>query len=185
MALLNRDRFGRHKGTHARTTPGAIARNNLAQTILALRREDVTYPEIARRLSVDGSATITEARCRELADNELRRLIKPDAEALRRQHLDRLDRLYNRAAKIAMSDKGDRIPALQAALKALERESTLMGLDAPRQTEIKDTTPRDIAPATVQDVVAQLAEEARLDLAKRGIEYDPATGAERPIAGPA
>lgn len=71
--------------------------------------------------------------------------------------------------------------AITAALKAQERIANLYGLDAPKQTEVKDTTTHVVTPATAEDVVAQLAEEARADLAKQGLQYDPATGAVVPI----
>lgn len=182
MGVLNRDKFPLRRGSHARTTPGAIARRSLAARILAMREDYMTYEQIVAALARDGSATITATRCQQLADQELKDRVKVDVEVMRARHLARMDRLYNRAEQIGLSPRPDAVAALGQAIRVLEREAALVGLDAPKQTEVKDTTQYDPTPATIEDFVAQLAEEARADAARAGgaDAAQPAGGARDP-----
>lgn len=183
MAVLKRTAYQR-KGTKAQTDAGTIAARSLAQQCLRLRADGLTFPQIVDRLDPTGQSTLSVKRVRELVMAEMDRQGLPTAEELRAEMIVQADRLFNRAVQIAMKDGNrDRVPALAAAMKVQERIAALMGLDAPRQTEVKDTTDREVAPATAEDIVAQLAEEARADLAKQGLDYDPSTGAVRPVEG--
>lgn len=182
MAKLDRGKFpGKSTRNKDRTSAGTIAKRALAADVVRLRADGLTYNQIVDRLSVDGQATITPARARQLVVEELDRYGAPPVEHLRREQLEQADRLFNRSFKIAFENGRDRVSAITAALKAQERIANLYGLDAPKQTEVKDTTPHVVTPATAEDVVAQLAEEARADLAKQGLQYDPATGAVVPL----
>ena len=186
MAVLNKGKFSNSRtklrGQRPQTDAPTVARRTMAQTALRLRADGYTYAQIREKLDPEGQSTLTNYRLRELVEEEMNRQGKPSVDQLRDEMLEQADRLFNRAFQIAMKDTNrDRVAAMGMALKAQERIANLMGLDAPKQTEVKDTTPRVIAPATVEDVLAQLAEEARADLAKQGLEYDPATGITKPI----
>lgn len=161
MAKLKRERYAPKKGTRGRTTGQAIERAALAARCLELRREGLSNKEIADRLSVDESSTLNESRVSTLITGALRDMIRPASTELIVEEVDRLDRLFNRAYRIAMGDNNrDRVPALAAALKAMERRSALLGLDAPKQVDIKDDRTHAPDQATIEAVVAQLAAEA-------------------------
>ena len=160
MAYLG-DHWKRTKGAKARTSPRVIAKAELAAQCLKLRREGLTLDEIARRVSVDGSSTVDEQTVSLLIQGALRELVRPAAEDLRLQELDNLERIYNRSMRIGLSDKArDRVPALNTALKAMERRAALMGLDAPKQVDIKDERQHTPAEAAKEAVLDQLAAEA-------------------------
>jgi hypothetical protein len=171
------------KGYKARTDAGTIARRTLAQQCMRLRADGLTHQQIVDRLDPDGLGKMDVTRVRDLINQEIKAQGVPSVEELRAEMIQQADRLFNRAVQIAMKDGNrDRVPALGMAFKAQERVAALMGLDAPKQTEIKDTTPREVAPTTAEDVMAQLAAEAIADYAKQGIAYDPSTGALTPLS---
>lgn len=183
MANLNRKAYLR-PGHKPRTDAATIARRTFAQTCMRLRADGLTIQQIVDRLDPDGQSNLTPKKVKDAIAKEVEAQGIPTMEQMRNEMLLQADRLFNRAVQIAMKDGNrDRVPALGMAMKAQERVAALMGLDAPKQTEIKDTTPREVAPTTAEDVMAQLAAEAVADYAKQGVVYDPVSGALKPIDG--
>lgn len=168
MGHLKRSSFPNQKGYKHRTTPQAVAKRDLAEQCLSLRREGLANSEIARRLNGTGGK-LDEYKVADLILGRLKEREVPLVEDIRREELDRLDRIFNRAMTLGLGDKNrDRTPALGMALKAMERRAALLGLDAPKQTEMKVTTPHAPSTATAEDIVARLAEEARREGADAG-----------------
>lgn len=171
----------RKKGSKMRTTPQHVARRTLAQRCLELRREGYTNATIADMLNEPGG-TLDEGKVAGLILGELNRMGRAATEDVRTEELDRLDRIFNRALSLGLSDKArDRVPALNAALKAMERRAALLGLDAPKQIDLKDDR-QHVPPATaIEEVLARLAQEADKERPAGGSEAaGPADGDQRP-----
>jgi len=149
------------RGTKDRTSARRIGRAGLEAEALRLRREGHNLDEIARILSPSG--TMTESQVQYMIQESLKRNVDAPAEDVRRDELDRLDRLYNRAYRIAMGDKPDRVSAINAATNVMNRRAALLGLDAPKKVDLNDERKHDLPKTAIQDLVARLAEEAQRD----------------------
>jgi len=146
------------RGHRDRTSPERVQRTTLEAEALRLRRDGHAFDEIAEMLGISGRDP--DAKARYLVETALERKGKPDANALRTDMLDRLDRLFNRAMRIANQNKPDRVAAINAATNVAARMSALVGSDAPKQVDIKDDRAAPIDPAAAEKLVARLAQEA-------------------------
>ena len=158
-------------GHRDRTSPDRVARTTLEAEALRLRRDGHAFDEIAEMLGITGGNA--ESKVEYLIRSALERKGKPDANALRAEQLDRLDRLFNRAMRIAKQDKPDRVAAINAAVNVAARMSALVGTDAPKQVDIKDDRVQPIDQAAAEKLVERLAEEARREAAEGGAGADP------------
>ena len=143
------------KGHRDRTSPERVARTTLEAQALRLRREGHAFDEIAEMLGITGKDP--EAKARYLVESSLERKGKPDANRLREDMLDRMDRLYNRAMRIAMKDGSDRVAAINAATNVAARMAALVGADAPKQVDVKDDRQLPSDPATRSKFLEELA----------------------------
>lgn len=117
----------------------------LAHMILELRMRGSTYHDIASRVEV------SESRAKAIVWSELDRIDADEwrsADRARRMHIERLEMLFERAFK-----KGD----LAVALKILERQAKVLGLDAPVKIDIESKL-RAIAEAEGLDPDAAVKE---------------------------
>lgn len=146
------------KGHRDRTSPERIARTTLEAEALRLRREGHAFDEIAEMLGISGKDP--DAKARYLVETALERKGKPDANALRHDMDDKLDRLYNRAWRIAQKDGPDRIAAVNACVNVIARRSALVGADAPKQVDLKDERTHSLDATSRQKLVERLAAEA-------------------------
>lgn len=147
------------RGTKDRTSARRIDRAQLEAEALRLRRDGHNLDEIARIMG----GTMNEGQVQYLIQTALRRRADEPAEDVRRDELDRLDRLYNRALRIAMKESTDRVPAINAALNVMNRRAALLGLDAPKKVDLNDERQHDLPKTAIQDLVARLAAEAQRD----------------------
>lgn len=145
------------KGHRDRTSPQRVARTALEAEALRLRRDGHAFDEIAEMLG----GTMNEGKVEHLIRSALERKGKPDANAIRDDLLDRMDRLYNRAWRIAQKDGPDRVAAINAGVNVAARMAALVGTDAPKQVDIKDDRQLPIDEAAAAKLVERLAEEAR------------------------
>lgn len=147
------------KGHRDRTSPTRIQRTTLEAQAVQYRREGHSFSEIAEMLGISGRDP--DARARYLVETALERKGKPDVNAHRTDQLDRLDRLFNRAMRIALQDKPDRVSAINAAVNVASRMANLMGTDAPKQLDIKDERSAPVDEAAAKKLVERLAQEAQ------------------------
>lgn len=143
------------KGHRDRTSPSRVARTTLEAEALRLRRDGHCFDEIAEMLGITGKDP--ESKVEYLIRTALERKGKPDANAIRSDLLDRMDRLYNRALRIAKKDGPDRVAAINAAVNVATRMSALVGSDAPKQVDLKDDRQLPSDPATRQKFLEELA----------------------------
>lgn len=170
------------KGHRDRTSPERIARTTLEAQALRLRREGHAFDEIAEMLGITGRDP--ESKARYLVESSLERKGKQDANAIRADLIDRMDRVFNRAFRIARQNGPDRVAALNAATTAAARIAALAGSDAPKQVELKDD--RQSAPvdsATAEGIVAQLAAEHRRRESEAGSGDGPGAAGGPPEVG--
>lgn len=113
--------------THPQHIKGAIAVSQAVQ----LRAEGKTYQEIADIL---GYADHTGARKAVLSG--LASIKQEPAQELRDIELARLDALWQKAWDKAMAGS---MPAIDRCLKIQARRAALMGLDAPKEVDVKVT----------------------------------------------
>lgn len=146
------------KGHRDRTSPQRIARTTLEAEALRLRRDGHAFDEIAEMLGITGKDPDSKARY--LVESALERKGKPDANAIRNDLMDRMDRLYNRALRIAKQDKPDRVAAINAAVSVAARMAALVGSDAPKQVDLKDDRQHSLDATSRQKLVERLAQEA-------------------------
>lgn len=149
------------RGHKDRTSPRRIGRAELEAEALRLRRDGHNLDEIARILSPAG--TMSEAQVQYMIQTALKRKVDEPADDVKRDELDRLDRLYNRALRIAMKEATDRVPAINAALNVMNRRAALLGLDAPKKVDLNDERSHDLPKTAIADLVARLAKEADQD----------------------
>lgn len=99
---------------------------------LELRKQGLSYREIAQKT---GYASAASARRAVLS--LLRRVLREPAEAVRDLELARLDKLLQSLWPRAVFD-GD-LGAVDRILAIMRRRAELLGLDAPRKTELSAT----------------------------------------------
>lgn len=144
------------KGHRDRTSPSRVLRTTLEAEALRLRRDGHCFDEIAEMLG----GNMTESKVQYMVQAALERKGKPEANDLRQQLLDQMDRLMNRAIRIAKQDKNDRVAALNAAVNIANRMAALTGADAPKAVDIKDDRQHGVDPTAREALVARLAQEA-------------------------
>lgn len=104
------------------------------EQILALRSVGTPIQVIADRLGI-GERTVRRVTDRRIA--ELNAEITAHADRIRAQHLMELAMLRRRlTTALTAADPGERLGACRAWLSVLERESRLLGLDAPAKVEL-------------------------------------------------
>lgn len=133
---------------HRRYVPPSVE-GMMPQQAVELRLKGHTYSDIAARLM------IPEQRARDMVWAELERLDNDElrnADRARRLHVERMEMLFFRAYK-----KGD----LSTALKIMERQAKLLGLDAPVKIDVESRL-RAIAEAEGLDPDAAVKEVERL-----------------------
>lgn len=108
---------------------------------LEARKAGASYDQIARQLGYAGTSSAHKA-----VTSALRKLIQEPADELRHLELTRLDALLIVVWQQAM--KGS-LPAIDRAIRLMERRAKLLGLDAPLKFDLAA-------------IVAQVAEELGL-----------------------
>lgn len=145
-----------HKGQRDRTSPARIARTTLEAECLRLRAKGYSFTEIGEMVGME--CANPGARVEAIILAALERKGKPDAEKIRTEQYERLDKLFNRAARIATSDAPDRVAALNAAVSISARMASLTGADAPKVLDA-NVNHNHVAPAPVSKLVERLAAE--------------------------
>lgn len=146
------------KGARHRTSPVRIARTTMEAECLRLRAKGYTCSEIAEMIGMTGNRASEKVNT--IIYNALERKGKPEASDVRNDLYDRLDKLYNRAARIAVSDAPDRVAALNAAVSISSRMAALTGADAPKQVDLHDDRQLPADPATRKKFLEDLARKA-------------------------
>lgn len=133
----------RNNATAKATRPDTIAAKEKAAQALTLRKEGLTFAEIA---------SIAGYNSPQAAHNAVKRaidaLIREPASELLALESERLDGLWRGAYPAAKA--GD-TQAIAACLRVMERRARLLGLDAPERVEAKVTAKE--LPASVEDFV--------------------------------
>lgn len=94
---------------------------------LDLRRQGLSYTQIATEMG------ITRRRVGMLITEAISRQPFEEIETVRKLELERLDDLW----RIAWSKaKAGELPAIDRCIKVMERRAAMIGLDAPRRTDI-------------------------------------------------
>lgn len=128
--------------------PELLAKEN---QVIELRRAGITWAKIAEQTGYAGPAGAFRAYQR-VAE----RFIRPNLEELRDMELDRLDRLQ--AAVWGKALNGD-VRSLDAVLRIIDKRAKLLGLDAPKEVNLKAevaTYDRDSIDSEVARLVALL-----------------------------
>lgn len=147
------------RGTKDRTSARRIDRAGLEAEALRLRRDGHNLDEIAQIMG----GTVTEAQVQYMIQTALKRKVDEPLEDVRRDALDKNDRLYNFAWRRAQKGGSDCVQALNACLNAEARRAILLGLDAPKKVDLNEVRNRDIPTTVIEDLVARLAQEAKRD----------------------
>jgi hypothetical protein len=137
--------------------PELLAKEN---QVIELRRAGITWSKIAEQTGYASAAGAFKAYQR-VAD----RFIRPNIEELRDMELDRLDRLQ--AAVWGKALNGD-VRSLDAVLRIIDKRAKLLGLDAPKEVNLKAevaTYDRDSIDSEVARLVALLDSGAQSNLA--------------------
>lgn len=108
------------------STTTAISRAERRARAVNLRREGLTLREVADELDVSVYTAWNDIQ------TAIRDIPKEEADLLRQQEADRLDALQRAVWDAALA--GD-LPAVDRALKIIERRCRLLGLDAPTRIE--------------------------------------------------
>jgi hypothetical protein len=119
--------------------------------IIELRRAGVTWQKVAEQTGYAGPAGAYKAYQR-----AAERFIRPNLEELRDMELDRLDRLQ--AAIWGKALNGD-VRSLDAVLRIIDRRARILGLEAPKEVNLKAevaTYDRDSIDSEVARLVALL-----------------------------
>lgn len=143
--------------------------------ILELKRQDLTFAEIAEELGISKTAAFNAFH------RALPRIPEPAAAAYRTEHLARLELarqavlevLTNRHLTVSngqvirvdgktLEDDGPVLAAVDRLLRIDEREAKLLGLDAPTKSRVEVVTD-DIAQALVAQLEAELARLAEAE----------------------
>jgi hypothetical protein len=101
----------------------------LENKIIELRRAGATWQRIAEQTGFAGPSGAFQAYQR-----AAKRFVRPNLEELRDIELDRLDRLQMGVWAKALN--GD-IRALDSVLRIIDRRARLLGLDAPKELNVK------------------------------------------------
>jgi hypothetical protein len=119
--------------------------------VMELRRAGMRFTDIATKLDY-----ADESGARKAYQAAMARFIGEPSDEMRRLHHERIEDLWRRAYNIAMNDdnKDRAMRALDRCTSLLERDSKLLGLDAPVKTDITIT---DTIDQQIQSLVAQLA----------------------------
>jgi DNA-binding CsgD family transcriptional regulator len=101
---------------------------------LELRLRGATFVDIGKQIGISAQGAEKSYK------RALRRIPQTEALACRKEQRERLDRLrvraWNRLGALPVGDPGVDL-AVQSALRIEQRESKLLGLDAPRQLEVQ------------------------------------------------
>jgi len=122
---------GRRPKGGGKASPERLKKAELTEAALELRRKGNSYRAIARELGVTvpvAHRVVTDALKEQLARTG------ETAELLIRIHRDRLEAMY---LGLQASAEGGNHRGVEVALKLLEREAKLLGLDAPTKQEVK------------------------------------------------
>lgn len=122
---------GKRPPKGGRASPEKLKRAELTEAALELRRAGCSYREIARELKVHvkvAHRVVTEALKEQIAKTG------ETAEMLVRIQRDRLEAMY---LGIRQAAEAGNTRAVEVALRLLEREARLCGLDAPAKQEVK------------------------------------------------
>lgn len=138
-----------------KATPTRIRTAEREAAALELRKTGATYEMIARRVGYGDRSAAAKAVSRALAAT-----IQEPADELRRLESARLDALLAAVWPEAMT--GHR-PAVESALRIMDRRSKLVGLDAPLRRAIEVITPE-----ALENVIVQMESELA------DLERDPA-----------
>lgn len=144
----------------ARTSPRRLAAAERQRQALLLRRGGASYDQIAQRLGYRDRASAYRAVLAALEQT-----LREPAEEVRALELERLDALLLAHWPAATSGN---VEATDRVLRIMERRARLLGLDAPRQLNVR---------LTLHEVVEQVARETGLSYAEALAE------AERILAG--
>lgn len=112
----------------AKTSANRLAAAEKQRQALELRKAGATYDAIARQLGYAGPSSVKKA-----IDTALARTLKPVADEYRHIHILRLEGML--LALQPAIRAGDPV-SIRSAIRVLERESRLLGLDAPIRVDI-------------------------------------------------
>lgn len=132
MGVVNgrRSRVGRGLGANS------PERAERARKIYEMTLAGKTRDEIGKELGITYQTVNTDIKF------WIQQTVMPLAEDVKKQQLDRLEMLWR--AAYTKSEKGD-VPAMNTAIKILERQAKLLGLDINKiQFENMGTDPREI-----------------------------------------
>ncbi len=135
-----------------KTSPKTIAAQERAAKALELRKQGLTFENIAAQCGYAGKQGAFEA-----VSTAIRAITREPAEGVLALDLERLDGLFAPAHLAATG--GDWV-ALSACLRIMERRAKLLGLDAPQKVQSENTTTHQgvvIVPATITDRDAWVA----------------------------
>lgn len=149
-----------------------LARAELDAQVVELKRQDLTFAEIAQVLGISKTSAFRGFH------RALPRIAEPAANAYRAEHLARLELareavmevLTNKHVTVsngvvvrvggkALADDGPILAAIDRLLRIDEREAKLLGLDAPVRTRV-EVVEEDVARLLVEQLEAELAQLA-------------------------
>lgn len=124
-------RFASPSGPRGKATPKTMARQERQAEAVRLRREGHTFREIARLMKItlkEADKLVKEA----FAENAVRS--RETVEQMVQLHNERLDWMLNSLRKEINAGSAR---AVEVAVKLLDRQARLLGLDAPAKQEVK------------------------------------------------
>jgi hypothetical protein len=123
-------------GPQGRVTPETLETVEHTERAVKLRRDGYTYREIAKEMKI----TLREAhRLVTRAFRAVQRHAKEATEQYVELQVERLEAMYRALAPRMEKATEGQSRAIEVALKVLERQAKLLGLDAPAKTETKIT----------------------------------------------
>jgi hypothetical protein len=108
-----------------------IAVREVDRKILAYRTAGLSMAAIAPLVGMKSGSSVYKSLIRALD-----RLEREPAEALRRLEADRLDAMHQALWPLVVASPPD-IPAVLALIKIMERRAWLLGLDAPKEIDVR------------------------------------------------
>jgi hypothetical protein len=150
---------GRGRG-ESKASPRRIRAAEKQVRALELRKAGVYYDQIAKELGYKGHQGAYKA-----VMSALQRTLQEPADELRRMEIARLDSLF---FEVYRSARQGSLPAIDRALKIMERRARLLGLDAPtlvnfdwrREAEDAGLSPGDLFEIMVQTMMKNMARKA-------------------------
>jgi predicted transcriptional regulator len=151
--------MGQHMGRRSQDGRG-VGRNSpmraeRSRKAYELNLSGWNVSEIAKELGISHQTVRTDIK------HWISQTVMPLAEDVKKQQLDRLELLWREAFR--KSQKGD-VPAMNAALKVLERQAKLLGLDINKIefTQVNDPREIELIELINEARVAMKAEEDKL-----------------------